>query len=237
MNEQEEKEGVTLAPEIKPTEEQIEAPKSESQDDSDNSDKIDTPVSTEQSGTPTPEPEANRNDPLPPKTFTQEQLDEIVGRTRSEARNRAVQELYGKYGVANGEELDDLFGKAQSYQVLQDEFGNVKTQNKDILAENALLKSGIAENRWDDAKAILASKNLEVNYDNIIQELDTHPEWKGNTKTITMSDAENMMINSQKMNQDNPSLLKRMGNDIPTTEKESEEDIMKRLFFNAERRI
>lgn len=119
--------------------------------------------------------------PLPNvgKTFSQDEINELVGRTRIEARDKALKGLYEKYGVDNDKALDELFGRGQAYEVLNDNYTNTSTQLKDALTENALLKSHITPERWNDVKLILTGKGLEVTPENITVELATHPEWMG----------------------------------------------------------
>lgn len=117
------------------------------------------------------------------KTFTQSQVNELVGSTRKEARDRALRELLEKYGVNDDSELDGVFGKGQQYDLLNDDYNYQLNELTAARTENALLKSKIVEDRWEDAKAILKSKGLEVTVDNILSEALTHPEWMGEQNT------------------------------------------------------
>lgn len=123
------------------------------------------------------------------KTFTQSQVDEIAGKTRVDTREKTFKYIYGRYGVNNEEELDELVGKAQRYELLQEEYDTARndwksqtTQRDQELAsikeQVALMQSGIDSERYEDAKLILKGKGLEVNLENIERELATHPEWK-----------------------------------------------------------
>ena len=136
--------------------------------------------------------------------LSQSQVNELIGRTRTEAREKALREIYERYGVSNDDELNDVFGRGQAYDVLNDNYTTQGTQLRDVMAENALLKSGISESRWDDARAILNSKGLEITQENIISELPTHPEWSGvstkdgnEEKPLTPEMAENMVSGNQ----------------------------------------
>ena len=113
------------------------------------------------------------------KTFTQSQVNDLVGNTRKEARDRVLRELLERYGVNDDSELDGVFGKGQAYDLLNDDYNNQLNELTAARTENALLKSKITEDRWEDAKAILKSKGLEVTVDNILSEALTHPEWMG----------------------------------------------------------
>ena len=116
-------------------------------------------------------------EPVQPRTFTQEEVNELIGKTRNEARNRANSAYYGRYGVDNDDELNELVGRGQSYKVLEDKYNTNMSELESLRAENALLKSGIVPSRYDDVKFILKGKGLEITPETISQELVTHPEW------------------------------------------------------------
>lgn len=124
--------------------------------------------------------EEKQPESAPAPMFTQEQVNELVGRARQEGRKSAAQELLKRYGVENDDELNDLFGKGQSYEVLNDDYQTQSGEFRRISAENALLKSKVPENRWEDVMLILTGKGLDITPDNIMAMTETHPEWLGN---------------------------------------------------------
>lgn len=71
-----------------------------------------------------------------------------------------------------------MFGRGQAYVTLDDDFKAEQSSNKALLAENALLKTKVDESRWEDIKAILGSKNMDITPENIEAEIPTHPEWR-----------------------------------------------------------
>lgn len=123
--------------------------------------------------------EEKQPESAPAPMFTQEQVNELVGRARQEGRKSAAQELLKRYGVENDDELNDLFGKGQSYEVLNDDYQTQSGEFRRISAENALLKSKVPENRWEDVMLILTGKGLDITPDNIMAMTETHPEWLG----------------------------------------------------------
>lgn len=131
---------------------------------------------------PEPEAEAQQEQPQQQqpmeKMLTQSQVNELVGRARQEGRESALKELYGRYGVSGDSELNDVFGRGQAYLTLDDDFKAEQSSNKALLAENALLKTKVDESRWEDIKAILGSKNMDITPENIEAEIPTHPEWR-----------------------------------------------------------
>ena len=138
-----------------------------------------------------PEPEVHEElgvTSAPARTFTQEELNDITGKTRVETRNKTFQYIYDRYGVQDEAGLDELIGNAQRYDSLNEQYESDKKswadQNAardkelaDIKEQVALMQSGIDSNRYEDAKLILKGKGLEVSLDNINAELATHPEW------------------------------------------------------------
>lgn len=117
--------------------------------------------------------------------FTQTQMNRLAGKAREEGRTSALKDLFARYGVADEDELNGIFGKGQTYDDLNDEYAAQGNSIREVKAENALLRTGIVPERWDDVKAILGTKGLEVSQDNITAELATHPEWRGASVDIT----------------------------------------------------
>ena len=171
------------------------ANESESQSETDNTqptmsepepEAVETAVSEDENGDESePEPEAEQpqqEQPQPQqpmeKMLTQSQVNELVGRARQEGRESALKEIYGRYGVSGDSELNDVFGRGQAYLTLDDDFKAEQSSNKALLAENALLKTKVDESRWEDIKAILGSKNMDITPENIEAEIPTHPEWR-----------------------------------------------------------
>lgn len=111
--------------------------------------------------------------------FTQSQVNKLAGKAREEGRASALKELFARYGVADENELNGIFGKGQTYDDLNEEYAAQGNSVREVRAENALLRTNIVPERWDDVKAILGTKGLEVSQENITAELATHPEWRG----------------------------------------------------------
>lgn len=177
------------------------------------------------------------------KLFSQSQVNELVGNARVETRRKTeedtrakvMQELFGRYGVNSDEELNDIFGKGQAYSVLNEDYTNRGNQLNVVMAENALLKSGITESRWDDAKAILSAKGLEINAENIANELVTHPEWKQGVqepKVLTPAGAEAALNKPDPKEQTTPSVIRKLGIDIDTPKQNPSEDDQINKYFN-----
>lgn len=187
--------------------------------------------------------EENIEEPqVQPQMFTQEQLNEIVGRTRMETREKTLRSFLEKYGVDTEDELNNLFGMGQSYNILNDDFNNLNTEMGLVKAENALLKSGISRERWEDAKLILNGKGLEVSEENILSELATHPEWNNASAAMANQEPQGLrplsmdmaetFVNAPKKEVEpkTPSTIRKFGSGVPTTDNSNEDSVISKLF-------
>lgn len=127
------------------------------------------------------------------KTFTQDDVDKLVGDTRVRTREKTFRYIYDRYGVKSEEELDNLFANAQRYDTQKEMYDadkkaweTEKSENdkrlSDMSEQIALMQSEISPDRYEDAKLILRGKGLDVTLENISNELATHPEWKKEDK-------------------------------------------------------
>lgn len=213
-----------------------------------------TAVSEDENGDESvPEPEAEQQpqqEPQQPqpqqpmeKMLTQSQVNELVGRARQEGRESALKELYGRYGVSGDSELNDVFGRGQAYLTLDDDFKAEQSSNKALLAENALLKTKVDESRWEDIKAILGSKNMDITPENIEAEIPTHPEWRPTVAVQQQQQAQQPQQDSlQPQQQPQPqqqAVLRKLGSESTAKDggngddEESEQERAMKLFgFN-----
>ena len=101
--------------------------------------------------------------------FTQSQVNEMVGKTRTETREKTLRYIYGRYGVKDEAELDELVGNAQALDSFKEKYDTEKAGWKQTSADRdkelmevkeqvALLQSGIDSDRFEDAKFILRGK-------------------------------------------------------------------------------
>ena len=166
--------------------------------------------------------EENEPESAEEKMLTQSQVNELVGKARAEGRASAMKELYGRYGVSDDNEMNDIFGRGQGYDILNDEYNVLNGKYGELAAENALLKTQIVPSRWDDVKAILRSKGMEVSVDNIGAELTTHPEWKNNAvaKPEVSPDVSESQV----------SQVRKLGSNVPESKVEDEETNSMRWF-------
>lgn len=131
-------------------------------------------------------PEAQAEGEAEPKEeeqrmFTQEQVNELVGKARAEGRKRGYEqaktEALQRYNVDSDDQLDSLFANGSRYTELSERFKDSGNRLKDAQTELALVKSRIVPERQSDVKAILGANGLEVTEENIAALLPTHPEW------------------------------------------------------------
>lgn len=150
------------------------------------------PVEAEE--TPAAEPEAEEPEPVEggleekpepaEKTFTQEQVNKLVGNARMEGRKKGYEdarsEIYSKYGVDSDDQLDGIFVNGSRYEELNRRYADSGKSLREVQTELALVKSGVLPERQADVKAILSANGLDITVENIESMLPTHPEWKAN---------------------------------------------------------
>lgn len=175
------------------------------------------------------------------KTFTQEDVDKLVGETRVKTREKTFKYIFDRYGVKDENELDDLVAQAQCYDTFKEESESEKASweqernDRDarltqMSEEIALMKSGIDADRYEDAKLILRGKGLEVTLENINAELATHPEWK---KEEVGEVAEESTAPAQEEEKPIPTATTRittLGNEPKPVAPASEEEQAEKLF-------
>ena len=178
----------------------------------------------------------------PEKMLTQSQVNELVGRARQEGRESAMRELYGRYGVSSDEEMNDVFGRGQTYAALDDEYNKQKESMVQLMTENALLKSNIDAARWDDVKYILKGKGYEVTPENIEAEIASHPEWRTASVATASTNVEGggavggpnqpqpQPQPQQQQAQQPPTVLRRLGSEATVKDDVDEEDRVRNLF-------
>lgn len=176
----------------------------------------------------------------PEKMLTQSQVNELVGRARQEGRESAMRELYGRYGVSSDEEMNDVFGRGQTYAALDDEYNKQKESMVQLMTENALLKSNIDAARWDDVKYILKGKGYEVTPENIEAEIASHPEWRTASVATASTNVEGggavggpnqpQPQPQQQQTQQPPTVLRRLGSEATVKDDVDEEDRVRNLF-------
>lgn len=108
------------------------------------------------------------------KTFTQEQVNKLV-RDRLERQNKST---FARYGVNDIGGLDELINKAHSYDVMKEQYESMELENTGLKESLAFIRNGINPDRESDIRAHFKGKELELTEENLVSELETHPEWR-----------------------------------------------------------
>lgn len=171
------------------------------------------------------------------KMLSQSQVDEIVGRTRTETRDKTLKGIFDHYEVADEAGLDNLFAKSQAYDTLKDEtdsvIGQMKSELEEVKSKVAMYESNIAPERYEDVKLILKGKGKDITAENILSEIETHPEWKKADPIPETADNPDVAGdgNFVKVESKPESSIEVLGNDRPEAQSgPSEWDIAKSLY-------
>lgn len=199
-------------------------------------------VEEEEGATPTPnetEEEVEEEEVVEQeKMLPQSKVNELIGQARREGREAAMKEymsqMFGKYGVSDETELDDIFGRGQAYESLNEDYNLQSNSLRDVMAENALLKSKVRSDKFEDIKLILGGKGLEITVENIEALLPTHPEWmntgnsSGDGVGLTGGEVPPGIVPIQ----EKPTTLKKLGSEVSVEPEnvENEFDKAKKLF-------
>lgn len=124
----------------------------------------------------------------PVKMFTQEQVNALMQKRVERSHNA----FFRRYGVNNLEELDNLVGKANSYQPTKDLYDELQknhedlsTQHKDLTKRYAYKVGNINPDKYNDIETYFKGKGIDIDENTLGQELKTHADWINKTATIT----------------------------------------------------
>lgn len=172
------------------------------------------------------------------KMIPQSVVNELIGKTRMEARNKAREEYASeqrqRWGVESDDELDGIFGDGQRYSALNDEYGIAQKTITDLQTENALLKSQVSPDKWEDVKAIMAYQHLQVTPETIASLLPSHPEWAGAGKSIdAQPQGEGGFPQAPQQGDAKPSVIERLGGEPSPSQDEDIEALERKKAFEA----
>lgn len=108
-----------------------------------------------------------------PKTFTQEQVNEIV----RERLERDHASLLKQLGEDNWENVAANLKKGKGYDELAKKSGETTKALEEANRRICFESNNLNPERESDIVAILKGKGLEFNDENVKKELPTHPEW------------------------------------------------------------
>lgn len=123
----------------------------------------------------------------PERTFTKEQVNNLM----QKRVERSHQAFFNRYGVKDLTELDALLGKSKSYDQLKQEhdelntkYGDLDNQFKDLTKRYAYKVGNINNDKINDIETYFKGKQLDINEQNLMKELKTHPDWVNQVQTI-----------------------------------------------------
>lgn len=132
-------------------------------------------------------------DSKPERTFTQSQVNELMKKRVDRSHNA----FFTRYGVKDLAELDDMFGKVNSYDSLQKEYDDFKLANADkdnqireLTKKYAYKVGNVNPEKTNDIETYFKGKNLEIDENTLAEELKTHPEWVTKVSSIQPLGAE-----------------------------------------------
>lgn len=124
---------------------------------------------------------------MPETLFTKEQVQEMM-RKRVE---RSHKSFFERYGVKDLSELDKLFDKANSLDVLQPKYDDLVKQHDELTKSHADLVKKYAFNvknidpeKYEDIETHFKGKNLAIDEASLENELSSHQDWVKPVSTI-----------------------------------------------------
>lgn len=122
-----------------------------------------------------------------PAMFTKERVNELMQK-RIERSHKA---FFDRYGVKDLKELDDLFGKANSVEGLNQQiqdlikardesaarYDELSNQNRELLKKYAFTSRNIRPELYSDIETYFKGKGLDINEETLNEELKTHLDW------------------------------------------------------------
>ena len=154
----------------------------------------------------------------------QARIAKVKAKASEEAREAARKEFFERYGCGDDNELDEMFGNGQKYKLLNDEYGHSQKELEALRSENALLKSGVREEKFNDVMAVLSYNGQPVTVETIAAAAESHPEWFGDvTQSTTVNAAQEPNSTVQKPVK--PSIIKSVGSGPSTPAQKSEKEL------------
>ena len=154
----------------------------------------------------------------------QARIAKVKAKASEEAREAARKEFFERYGCGDDNELDEMFGNGQKYKLLNDEYGHSQKELEALRSENALLKSGVREEKFNDVMAVLSYNGQPVTVETIAAAAESHPEWFGDvTQSTTVNAAQEPSSTVQKPVK--PSIIKSVGSGPSTPAQKSEKEL------------
>lgn len=123
----------------------------------------------------------------PEQMYTASQINEIM-RKRVERSHNA---FFKRYGVNDLEELDNLVGKANSYEPtkqlydeLQKNHDDLTMQHRDLTKRYAYQVKNINPDKFNDIETYFKGKGIDIDENTLDGELKTHKDWVKKVATV-----------------------------------------------------
>ena len=105
--------------------------------------------------------------------LTQSQVNDIVTKRLA----KQAEGFYKKYGVMDEKGMDDLVGKAKSYDELNKKYNELSEKNAILNERVMFIDNSIRKDREDDVRTYFKGKEMPMTDENIKEALKTHNEW------------------------------------------------------------
>lgn len=126
----------------------------------------------------TPAPTQEKQDEV--KTFTEEEVNKIV--------QDRINKFYKHYGTESKEEFETLINKGKGYDELNDKLNATSLENANFKEELAFINNNVDPARYDDIKTYFKGKGLEFSPEELVKQMESHPEWiqkQGKVETLS----------------------------------------------------
>lgn len=126
--------------------------------------------------TPTEATEQAQTEPDQIRTFTQDEVNDIIRERLARYDKKVAEELGGS--------IDDIRGIIDAHEKLKADYDNLKAAYDELFRELTFDQYGIDPERAGDIDAIMKSRNMDFTAHNLEALLDTHPEWRKQQATF-----------------------------------------------------
>lgn len=110
------------------------------------------------------------------KLYTKQQMSDAV--------LKRLNRIYEKFGIEKEEDIEAIVNNSKEYKASLETLNRVPELEKELSqAKEQLMfiEKNIDPQRYEDVKTFFKGKELELTTENLLQELETHPEWLSKT--------------------------------------------------------
>lgn len=125
------------------------------------------------------------------RMYSKAEVQELMKRRVSRSHNA----FFKRYGATDLNGMDELFNQSKKfgndYAKIQSDYGELNNRynelsvkNSELQRELSFIKNNVNPEKYEDIIAYFKGTNAELNEENLINALKTHPEWLNKTTTI-----------------------------------------------------